>query len=382
MNSRFSLFFMACIVFCIAGSIMFSPVAGLIPDELVVDYGQDSLQQHNTSTPIGVLVMQSGFVSDIGTEYSRAFSLAAKDVPGSHISQVIRDAGSNISVASMAWKNMSESYPDLPVIVTVASWTSNTVYPDASALGMVQVALGSALINRNNSPDHLIRFTPGVEQESPVLATYLEQFNRIVLLGGNNQYTNGYADTFEKLLPEKTRTISWYNPDDPKSTLNISEIREADPDAIVLLGFSEVPAVVRVIRDAGITAPLIGTRGVENNALAATKEAEGLIFTTPSLNRTNPFFDRYREYYHEDATFFGAEGYDAMTSLYSAVSTCGNSPDCICTWYQNQTIDGALGEVSFDNNGVASYPITFRAVRNGTFEDVTLPPSVLPDTVE
>ncbi len=382
MNPRLPFFLTACIAFCIAGIIMLSPVSGLIPDKPVLDYEQDSLQQNNISIPIGVLVMQSGFVSDIGTEYSRAFSLAAHDAQGSHVRPVIRDAGSNISVASLAWKNMSESFPDLPVVVTVASWTTNTVYPEASASGMVQVALGSAMINRNNSSDRLIRFTPGVEQESPVLAAYLEKFNRIVLLGGNNQYTNGYVDAFEKLLPKKTRTISWYNPDDPKSTLNISEIREADPEVIVLLGFSEVPVVVKVIRDAGITAPLIGTRGVENNALAATKEAEGLIFTTPALNRTNPFFDRYHEHYHEDATFFGAEGYDAMTSLYSAVSACGNSPDCICTWYQNQTMDGALGEVRFDDNGVASYPITFRAVRNGTFEDVTLPPSVLPDTAE
>ncbi|PKL59774.1 MAG: hypothetical protein CVV33_06105 [Methanomicrobiales archaeon HGW-Methanomicrobiales-4] len=114
---------------------------------------------------------------------------------------------------------------------------------------------------------------------------------------------------------------------------------------------------------------MVATRVIERNSLKETKAAEGLIFTTPLLNQSHPFFTRFREKYNENATFYGAEGFDAMKTLYSAVSVCGNSPDCIYSRYQNRSFDGALGSVRFDEKGIATYPIGFKIVRDGTFED-------------
>lgn len=367
MNLRFPWFILLFIV-CV---VSIFPVIGTQTDTTDTGgYQPEFMQDNNTPIIVGILVMKSGFVSDIGTEYSRAFNLSQQDNPDSLIQPVIRDAGSNASTASSAWKNLTDAVPDLPVVITVASWTTNVVYPDASKSGTIQIALGSAMVNRSTSSDRLIRFTPGVEQESPVLASCLKQFNKIMLIGGNNDYTNGYDAAFKKLLPEKTLFLRYYNPDDLESTLNTSEIQQTNPDVLVLLSFSEGAKVVKLIRNAGIRSPLMGTRGIESSALAETKEAEGIIFTTPALNRSHPFFSRYEEKYGTNATFFGAEGFDAMNSLNSAEAECGNSQDCIYSWYQNREFNGTLGSVRFDERGVATYPITFNVLRDGKFENL------------
>lgn len=327
------------------------------------------IQGHNPSVPIGVLVMKSGFVVDIGEEYIRAFELALNDSPDSRIHPIIMDGGSEPSIAALSWKKMRETILELPAVVTVASWTTNVVYPDAADMGIVQVALGSAAINRSNSSDRLVRFTPGVAQESPVLASYLNRFDRIAVIGGDNDYSRGYFTAFNTLLPEKVILNSRYDQDNVETTLNYSEIVESNPDVIVLLSVSEGTEVIRQLREHDISAPLVGTRVIERNSLTETNAAEGLIFTSPALHTSHPFFNQYFKQYGENSTFYGAEGYDAMSMLSSAVSECGPSSDCLYSWFENRTHDGALGRVMFDDMGVASYPITMKIVKDGRFEE-------------
>ena len=330
--------------------------------------GGFDMHLQNSAVPVGVLVMKSGFIADIGEEYIQAFDLALNNSPDSPIQPIIMDGGSEPAVAVSSWKEMREAMPDLPIVVTVASWTSNVVYPDTHDLGIVQVALGSAAINRSFSSDRLVRFTPGVAQESPVLASYLNRFDRIAVIGGDNDYSRGYFTAFDALLPGKIILKSRYNQDNVESTLNYSEISESDPDVIVLLSVSEGGEVTRLLREHDISAPFVGTRVIERNSLAETNSAEGLIFTSPALNESQSFFTQYFEEYGENSTFYGAEGYDAMSMLSTAVSECGSSSECLYSWFENRTYNGALGRVVFDDQGVASYPIALKIVRDGTFE--------------
>lgn len=338
-----------------------------------VTRGIDTDPVRNTSAllPVGILIMKSGFVADIGTEYSRAFDMARQDNPDSRIQPVIMDAGSNASVASVTWNLMKNTTPDLPIVVTVASWTTNVVYPDAARSGTIQVALGSAIVNRSQPSDHLIRFTPGGDQEAPALASYLQKFNRIAVIGGNNDYTNGYFSALDTLLPGKIQLKSYYNPDKPDDTLNTTAIRESNPEVIVLLSASEGGKIAQILRAAGISVQLAGTRIIEGATLAKTDAAEGLVFTTPALNQSHPFFQRYYDDFGVNATFFGAEGYDAMTTLYAAASDHNGSTDGLYSHFTNQTYTGALGTVRFNNTGVASYPITLKIVHSGKFEDIS-----------
>jgi len=318
--------------------------------------------------PVGILLMQSGFVSDIGEEYERAFEMVQEDNPGSFLLPVVIDAGSNATTALSAWNTLKTSYPHSSIVVTVASWTTNVVYPDAADAGSVHIALGSAVINQSRNHDNLVRFTPGVEQESPVLAEYLDRYDRITILGGDHDYAYGYVRALQSLMPEKIADVVVYNPNDLPDSLNITKVRDSNPDVILVLSMSEALTVAEMIRNNDISAPLVGTRVIEWNTLLKSPASEGLIFTTPALNRSEPFFFRYREKYGEEATFYGAEGYDAMKILYDAVQSCGNDKECLLPWFTENQYPGSLGEVRFDENQVAFYPIELKIVRNGTFE--------------
>ncbi len=364
------LVFISVIIIIIGLITLFSLTHVIIPNK-VNEPG--NINSHiKSELPVGILVMQSGFILDIGVEYSRAFEMVRQDYPDSIIMPITMDGGSNASVASYSWKKMISDNPNLPLVVTVASWTTNVVYPGAAKSGIVQLALGSAVVNRSRSSDHLIRFTPGVEQESPLLAAYLNRFNRIAIIGGDNDYSRGYISALESLIPGKIIETQLYNPDNLDSTLNISIIKKNNPDVILLLSVSEGGKVIEIIRNAGINTALVGTRVIERNSLLESKETEGLIFTTPALNRSHPFFKRYFYKYRENATFYGAEGFDAMTTLYAAAAECGVSQYCISGWYKNRSFDGALGSVRFDDKGVAFYPITMKIIRNGRFENYSL----------
>lgn len=340
-----------------------------IPVTSVSDPSPSDVPGNDSSIPVDIIVMKSGFVSDIGTEYSRSFDMVSQDNPDSLIRPIIIDGGSNASTASAAWSNLTRTTANLTVVVTVASWTTNVVYPDAADQGIIQVALGSAAVNRSRPADHLIRFTPGVEQESPVLAGYLSRFDRIALIGGDNDYTNGYFSALDSLLPGKIIHKGYYNANNINSSLDLTAIRQNEPDVIVLLGFSEGTKVAELLRDGGITVPLAGTRGIESNILARTPAAEGLVFTTPALNQSHPFFSRYLETFGENATFYGAEGFNAMSTLYTAASACNGTPECMYDWYEDRTSEGPLGTVYFNEKRVASYPIELKTVRNGSFEE-------------
>jgi ABC-type branched-subunit amino acid transport system substrate-binding protein len=342
-----------------------------------VSDGPDSNPGNEPHIPVGVIVMKSGFVSDIGTEYSRAFNMAQMSNPVSLVQPVIIDGGSNASTGSAAWREMRNMTPSLPIVVTVSSWNTNIVYPDAADRGIIQIALGSAAVNRSHPADRLVRFTPGVDQESPVLAAYLSRFNRIALIGGENDYTNGYFSALGTLLPGNICLEKYYNSNAIESTLNITAIIRSEPDVIVLLSFSEGAKIEELLRDGGITVSLVGTRGIESNVLTRTPAAEGLIFTTPALNESHPFFTRYVHEYGENATFYGAEGFDGMASLYNAVSICHSSSDCIYSRYQNETYHGALGTVTFDEKGVAFYPIKLKMVHNGSYVELPDYPPVV-----
>ncbi len=329
-------------------------------------HGQTGFTRDSSADlPVGILVMKSGFVSDIGTEYERAFDIAMNDSSPNRISPVIMDGGSTLSVAAAGWNAMIEAVPDLPVIMTVSSWTTNAVYPDAADRGMVQVALGSAAINRSSGEDRLIRFTPGVLQESPVLAAYLDRFDRIAIVGGENDLSNGYFTALDRLLPGKIVQKTRYDQDHVTRTLNTTEIVAATPDVVLLLSVSEGDEVVSLLRSAGVSVPFVGTRVIERNSLAMTPGAEGLIFTSPALNESHPFFASYHGEFGENATFYGAEGYDAFMTLNAAASACGPDTDGLYDWYRNRTWDGALGHISFDEQGNATYPVGWKQVRDG-----------------
>ncbi|OQA58810.1 MAG: hypothetical protein BWY45_01043 [Euryarchaeota archaeon ADurb.Bin294] len=359
----FTLLCILCIALCSTTSALYPP------DNSANNYSiTGSSPENNGKIPVGILVMQSGFVSDIGEEYERAFEMVEEDHPDSPIQPVIIDAGSNVTTAISAWNTFKSEYPDLSIVVTVASWTTNVVYPDAADDGKVQIALGSAVVNKSRFNDRLVRFTPGVEQESPILAEYLSQYDRVAILGGDNDYAHGYMNALKSVIPEKIVDIVQYDPDTLPDSLDLTPVRDNNPDIILLLSMSEAGAVAEMIRNIDISAPLVGTRVIERNTLLENPAADGLIFTIPALNKSDPFFSRYREEYGEEATFYGAEGYDAMNILYDAVETCGEDQECLSSWFKENQYPGSLGDVQFDENRVAFYPIEFKIIQNGTFE--------------
>jgi hypothetical protein len=84
-----------CIVLCSTSSALKFPDKFQNTNPIIA-----SPQENTEKISVGILVMQSGFVSDIGEGYERAFDMVEEDHPDSPILPVVRDAGSNVTTTA------------------------------------------------------------------------------------------------------------------------------------------------------------------------------------------------------------------------------------------------------------------------------------------
>ena len=137
--------------------------------------------------------------------------------------------------------------------------------------------------------------------------------------------------------------------------------------------------IVKQIREAGLTIPILGEDGFDTSLLVqvAGKYAEGVVFTThTSLESKDPkmvaFVKAYTEMFgHPPENAFAALGYDAMMLLAEAIRRAGSdSPLLITEALEHiQGFQGVTGTISFSpGHRVPTKSVALIVVKNGKFE--------------
>jgi branched-chain amino acid transport system substrate-binding protein len=131
--------------------------------------------------------------------------------------------------------------------------------------------------------------------------------------------------------------------------------------------------VIRAVRDAGITAPIIGGDSLDSPQLAGEvgPGADRIYYTTHadiSTASADPnvtaFIKRYYLEYGEKPNAFAALGYDAVNVVAQAMTA---SPDLRRGLADIQGYDGLTGTISYRNESqVPEKSVTLMEIRNGT----------------
>lgn len=327
---------------------------------------------------LGAILPFSGAEADIGREYERVFELAVDELGAPFEVYYVDSAGDPLRAIEGFHMLLNKG---VAVVLTLQSWVSNAIYPLAQEHGVLHVALGSAVFDRSGENDLSVRFTVDYRDEADSLVKYvIERYQRVAIVYMDNDYGQRWARHLELLIAgwgQKTETTvvhrETYSLNATDFTGLASRVAAARPDVVVLLSTAEAAAIIRALDAAGVDANWVGTRPVERPEVAAEPLAEGLVFTVPVWDASAPIRQRYEEKYADSFTVFGAEGYDAMTSLHQAAAHCGADPQCLKSWYVNRNIHGVLGEVYFDEVGDAHYGFTFRTLTGGRFVDARDP---------
>jgi ABC-type branched-subunit amino acid transport system substrate-binding protein len=304
----------------------------------------------------------TGAQSDIASEEKNATELAQEGARG-NISIAYRDSAGLVPDAVNALQELVEK-ENASVVIVCASWISNAIHPLAAERGLVQLSIASATLNRSGKSRDIV-FTVSAEEEAKVLLAFLQNRSRVAIISMNNDYGRDWTRVLEAGLGSRLKASEKYNLSQTGYSDELTRIKAAEPDALVLLSSREGSAIARQAREIGIQSQLVSTRPIERPEILSEPAMEGLVYTSPSFNASHPFVARYRQRYGQEPTIFGAEAYDAVMTLALAADACGGNSDCIYQWYLGRNYSGALGEVRFDESGWAHYPVVLKEVRGG-----------------
>ncbi len=194
--------------------------------------------------------------------------------------------------------------------------------------------------------------------------------------------------------PNSVVLVDRFKTDDTDFSAQIARLKALDPppDAIFLGATpGNVGLMVKQIREAGITIPILGQDGFDTPQLVevAGEAAEGVLFVTHvSLESDDPmvrkFVEAYTEEYgHPPENAFAALGYDAMTLLADAIQRAGSTdPQAIKkALEETRNLRVVTGTITYEaGSHVPSKSVAIIKVENGKFKTVkTMVPSFIPD---
>jgi len=336
--------------------------------QLLIGLGSLCVQtaQAQDKPVVGVILPFSSAFEDIAVEQQRAVEFALAEA-GSPFKPIFKDGGADANTAVQAFQDLVRSQENLAAVVSCSSWASSAIHPLAAEKDIFHVAIGSAALKRTE-PGHTIRFTVGVEQEQEQLAAYLTDFERIAILAMDNNLGASWIRMLEASFPEKVVAAQHYNPQQMDIKAHLTTIEARDPDALVLISAGEAAAIAKQARQAGIEAQMVGTRPIQRaEVLAASAFTKGLVYTYPSSNTNHAFVSAFEDQYGIAPGFFGVEAYDVCTTLGRALEQTPQTAEALFTWYAGNTFTGALGKVTFERDGDASYPYVFKKVTESGF---------------
>src|SRR5262249_11698928 len=148
--------------------------------------------------------------------------------------------------------------------------------------------------------------------------------------------------------------------------------------------------VLKQLRDAGITGPVVGGDGYDTPDLITVGgssrkhtffSTHALMDATGGTDGIKKFITAYnKEYGHDPENAFAALGYDAVYLLADAIKRAGSTDPKALQKALNETKDfkGITGSITFGDSRVPQKGVTIIAVKDGKF---TLGAEVVPDKV-
>lgn len=263
-----------------------------------------------------------------------------------------------------------------PVVLAVA--------PIAEKDKIILFSTGASSPDISKAGKYIFRNVPSDIYEAKLMASYMyKRFKKNItaVLYINNDYGigvfNEFIDTFKK-HGGSIRISENYN----KGTINfrtqLSKIIKSNPDALYLVGYTELGLIVNQFKELGGRCQIFSTALFEDQEILKTagKNADGIIFTSITFDNDSKdpnaveFRKNYYSKYGKYPDGFAAVAYDGIKIVYDALK---NNPDDTEKVVQNllnvNNYNGLLGNLNFDKNGDVILPIKLKIVDNNNFKN-------------
>ena len=297
---------------------------------------------------IGAATAQTGALAPFDGPVVEGFDLAVEEINAAggidgkiKIEVVAKDVRSDPAQTSIATQELIDE--GVSVLVTPCD-----ADPSFAAAALAQEAKIPAFSTCASSPtlplmggDYMFANFPGDNVQATVSATYASEQGyktAYILYSPDTQYTTlplYFGDVFKA----KGGTVvgqSTYSLGQQDFSAEVTKIKAINPapDVIMTSAYEpDFPAFLRQLRAAGVTAPVIGSDGIDSATTFSLGDiAEGVVFTTAGHPTPGSPLEAFNKKYEKkfgkaSETVFNAVGYDLVKVIEAAVLKAGGSTD-------------------------------------------------------
>jgi ABC-type branched-subunit amino acid transport system substrate-binding protein len=299
--------------------------------------GQDAPQNEADGVlKLGTLLPQTGSLASLGPPEIAGVDLAVKEINeaggvlGKDVEVIHADSGdTSTNIASQSVDRLLSQGVDA-IIGAASSGVSKTVIDKITGAGVVQMSPANTSPDFTDYPDRGLywRTAPSDVLQGRILGDLvIEDGNASVgILALQDAYGTGLAENVTKAVEGSNGEVVEsviYDPKAAEYSAEVGQVKAADPDAIVLIGFEESGKIVQELVKQGIGPQqgknlylVDGNVGQASLAELPAGTLEGVKGTVPGADAGEDFRNRLLEVDPSLEVFsYSAESYDAVMLL-------------------------------------------------------------------
>ncbi len=347
---------------------------------------------------IGAIVSATGPASPLGEPERAALVMLEAEINkvgilGRPIKIVIEDDQSNPTEAVTAVNKLIQQDKVVAILGSSISASTLAIKPITEAAGMPLMALAAS--NKITEPpiDWTWRAPPRDALAVGAALGYIQntmKLKKIAVLHDENAYgASGAADIAARAADFGLEIVATesYKTEDTDLTAQLTKIKGATPDAVIVWGTNPGPAVAaKNMKQLGMTQPFVGSHGIANKSFIdlAGDAAEGVIFPAGRLLVPDSFTDPAQKAIVDQfvAAFtavtgnppptFAGHAFGGLTLVLEAINRAGSTEAADIQKALNETKgvitpDGVYNYSPTDHDGLTPDDLTVVMIKDGTW---------------
>ncbi len=349
---------------------------------------------------IGAIVSATGPGAALGEQERNTLKMqqdlinAAGGVLGRPLTIVIEDDKSDPKEAVTAANKLLQQDKAVALIASTISSSALAVKPITAQKGIPQIAMAAANDITDKAPIDWIWRTPqkdalAVQRALDYIANTLK-LKKIAVLHDENAFGSSGDAEIAKQAPSfglEVVASESYKTNDTDMTAQLTKIKGANPEALVVWGTNPGPALVaKNMKQLGMTIPYIGSHGIANQTFIklAGDAAEGVVFpagrllvpssiTDPNQKTvTDKFISDYQAAYGSPPNPFAGYAFEAITLLADAIKRAGSTDAAAIQTALDSTTgfpgpDGLYNYTKTNHDGLVASDMIMVKIQGGTW---------------
>jgi branched-chain amino acid transport system substrate-binding protein len=334
---------------------------------------QRLIMKEETRVKIGFVGPLSGDASGYGYSVQKALELAKRELRSTNIEIIPMDSRCEADKSKAAVESLIVQGV-VAIVGDICSSATTEIVPlvEDAKIPLISPASTSPAL-RGISP-YFFRTIPSDDLQGKFAAELLRErgYKKLMVFYTDEPYGKGF---FQVLKTDfgKTGTVEGISMKSGQLVFvtAITQLKQVKPDAIYVVSNSPTvsAALIKQIREAGITTQLFGAEGLRDKAVlanAGNEAIEGLLVSSVKEG-TKAFISLYKAEYEILPATYAAQGYDAFKLLYLALQEQQKTSKPLHEIIPSITFEGMSGTIAFDNKHEVSGDYSLWVVKNGEF---------------